>query len=306
MNPQNIIQEINFSEVNNTIEECQRLFHGRGHAYEGLEHINVDWLSPVILITIYQEVDEKWLCQLARELKENIPQCKSVQVQYRCRPRAPFQCILGDEIFETIVCENGLKYKILLGRSQNTGLFLDMRNGREWVRQNAAGKRVLNLFAYTCAFSVAALAGGAEAVVNVDNNKSVLSRGRENHRLNLHDMRDIRFEKVDIFKSYGRIRKYGPYDLLICDPPSFQVGSVDIKRDYRKIISRIPQWVNDGGKIMLCLNSPELNHDFLLDLVNESCSDCHFIESISPPAVYKEAMPGKGLKVVIFTYNSAG
>ena len=49
--------------------DCQRLFHGRGHGYENLSHVNVDWLSPVILITLYQAVDEDWLLAQAQALQ---------------------------------------------------------------------------------------------------------------------------------------------------------------------------------------------------------------------------------------------
>ncbi len=179
-----------------------------------------------------------------------------------------------------------------------------MRNGREWVRQHSEGKRVLNLFAYTCAFSVAAIAGGADYVLNVDMAKGALSKGRENHRLNDHDLGKVAFQGVDIFRSFSRIKKYGPYDLLICDPPAFQRGSVDVRRDYRKIIRRIPEFMNSGSELMLCLNAPELDEQFLHDVVAEECSGCRYIDRINPPDVYRESQQGKGLKTLIFTYES--
>jgi len=293
---------IDFPLLQNTIDQCQRLFHGRGHAYQGWEHINIDWLPPVVLITVYKEESKERLLDIADQLKVNIPASRSVQVQYRCRAKAPIELLLGDEVTETVTEELGLKYHIQLGQAQNIGLFLDIRNGREWVKQHSHNRRVLNLFAYTCAFSVAAIAGGASHVVNVDNNKGVLSRGRENHRLNSQDTKRVTFEGVNIFNSYSRIKKYAPYDLMICDPPSYQKGSVDIKRDYKKIISRIPQWMNPGSELVLCLNSPELTEQFLFDLVDEECPDCKFIKSIKPPVVFEEAEPGKGLKVLIYRY----
>ena len=285
------------------LAEVQRLFHGRGHAYANLSHVNVDWLSPVILITLYQEDDNSWLHKQVEELVALIPQCQSVQVQFRCRQLSPTECFYGENITNTQVAESELKYHIALGKAQNTGLFLDMRNGRDWVTEHAKGMNVLNLFAYTCAFSVAALAGGASQVVNVDLSKSSLSKGRDNHRLNNQDLSKVKFEGVDIFKSYGRLKKYGPYDLLICDPPSFQKGSVDIERDYQKIIKRIPQLVKADGLLMLCLNSPSLNEEFLLEEVARECPDCIFQEQLLPPSVYKEQYKGKGLKVLIFKYQ---
>lgn len=293
-----MIEHIQIENLN----ECQRLFHGRGHAYEGLAHVNVDWLSPVVLITLYQEVDEQWLVKNAQALADLVPQATSVQVQHRWQKFAPVEVLIGENIEHTVVIESELKYHIELGKAQNTGLFLDMKNGRDWVKAHSNGKNVLNLFSYTCAFSVAASAGGASQVVNVDLSKASLAKGRENHRLNKQVTENIVFQGVDIFKSYGRLKKYGPYDVLISDPPSFQKGSVNIERDYSKIIRRIPQLVKPGGKVMLCLNSPDLNEDFLFEQVETECPDCHFVERISPPAVFKEAHEGKGLKVFIFNY----
>lgn len=88
-----------------------------------------------------------------------------------------------------------------------------MANGHEWVRKHAQGRRVLNLFAYTCAFSVAALAGGAEHVLNIDISRAALSRGRDNHRLNQQDIKRVAFEGVDIFKSFPVLKNVG---LMIC------------------------------------------------------------------------------------------
>jgi 23S rRNA (cytosine1962-C5)-methyltransferase len=288
--------------------DAQRLFHGRGHAYPGLNHVNVDWFSPVVLITLYQAVDDAWLQIQARALKELIPACLSVQVQRRFEKGAPTEVVLGEDVTNTLVYEQGLKFSIEFGKAQNSGLFLDMANGRAWVREQAKDKNVLNLFAYTCAFSLAATQGGATQVVNIDLSKSSLSKGRENHQLNLLAKKEgkrVVFEGVDIFKSNSRIKKYGPYDLLVCDPPSFQKGSVNIERDYAKIIRRIPQWMNPGAKLMLCLNSPDLDDDFLKDEVERECPDCVFEYRLENPAVFKEAHQGKGLKVLIFSYQPA-
>ena len=92
--------------------DCQRLFHGRGHAYEGLSHINVDWLSPVILITLYQVVDEDWLLTQAKALQMLISDCRSVQVQRRYEKFSPTQVLLGEVIDNTVVTENDLSYHI--------------------------------------------------------------------------------------------------------------------------------------------------------------------------------------------------
>lgn len=285
-----------------SLDDCQRLFHGRGHAYPGLSHVNVDWLPPVVFITLYQAVETSWLVEQAQRLKNQIPQCTSVQVQHRYQSMAPTEVLLGETVTATQVSELGLKYHIEFGKAQNTGLFLDMKNGRQWVKQQAENSNVLNLFSYTCAFSVAALAGNAKQVVNIDLSKASLTKGRENHRLNNQNLQQVVFQGVDIFKSFGRIKKYGPYDLLICDPPSFQKGSVNIQRDYGKIIKRIPDFMSPKANLLLCLNSPELDEEFLKQQVNEYCPECRFVEKVTNPSVFKEAHQGKGLKVLLFQY----
>ena len=295
------LEFIDFSAV---AEDACRLFHGRGHSYAGFEHMNIDWLSPVALITLYKEEENDYLTLLAEALQAQLGErCKTVLVQFRCRERAPTSLFLGEECNRTEITENGMTFNLEFGRAQNTGLFLDMANGRQWVKEQSENANVLNLFSYTCAFSVAALAGGADKVMNVDLSRTSLTMGRDNHRSNGHDLKKVKFEGVDIFKSYGRLRKHGPYDLLISDPPSFQKGSVDIKRDYSKIIKRIPQLMKPSGKVMLCLNAPELGEQFLFDNVAEHCPDCVFQEQLTTPAVFKEAEAGKGLKVLIFTYS---
>jgi len=285
------------------LNHCQRIFHGRGHAYDGLSHVNVDWFSPVVLITLYEAVDSTWLNEQVEQLKALLPESRSIQVQHRYQKYAPIDIVWGEIITQLTTQEHGLNYHIQLGKSQNCGLFLDMANGRKWLIEQAKDKNVLNLFAYTCAFSVAALAGGAKQVVNIDMAKASLAKGRDNHKLNQQDMSKVKFEGVDIFKSYGRLKKYGPYDILVCDPPSFQKGSVDIKRDYKKIIKRIPQLMSENAELLLCLNSPDLDEEFLLAEVERECPDCRFQEKLANPAVFKEAEQGKGLKVLRFIYQ---
>lgn len=300
-----MIEYIDFnSQQHNGFEQSRRLFHGRGYAYPGFEHVSVDWIPPVAVITLYKEETHDWLQPVAQRLIDKLPDCRSVQVQYRCRPKAPFELLLGDEINTLVADVGGLKFNVQLGHSQNIGLFLDMANGWQWVRDHAADKRVLNLFSYTCAFSVAAISGGGSHVVNIDMSKAALSNGRENHRLNQQDTRKVTFHSVDIFKSFSRIKKHGPYDILICDPPSFQKGSVDISRDYKKIVRRIPELMRPGGQLMLCLNSPDLTDGFLFQMVEEECPECQFVEFIPPPEIFVEAMAGKGLKVLVFRYTT--
>ena len=279
--------------------QAQRLFHGRGHAYDGLKHIAVDWLPPVVLITLFSPEEQSELEKLSNYLLSEIPPCKSIQLQHRYTLSGPIETLKGEPISNLVIQENISKYKITLGKARNTGLFLDMKNGRRWVQDNAKNKRVLNLFAYTCGFSVTAIEGGATSVLNVDMSSAALSIGRENHRLNDHSLQNIRFEKLNIFKSFGRLKKRGPFDLLICDPPTLQKGSVDIKRDYPKIMRRLNEFMASEASLLLCLNAPELNIEFLIENMLKYAPDYIFIEIIKPPESFQEAQ-SKGLKILYF------
>lgn len=279
--------------------QAQRLFHGRGHAYPGLHHVTVDWLPPVVLISLFAPEPRDELDSLAETLLTLLPTCESLQLQHRYHLSGPVDVIHGESIEQITVLENNLRFHIQLGKSRNTGLFLDMRNGRQWVQQHCRDKRVLNLFAYTCGFSVTAVAGGARSVLNVDMSGSALSTGRKNHRLNQQSLETVNFEKLNIFKSFGRLKRRGPFDLLICDPPTLQKGSVDIARDYPKIMRRLDEFMAPGSTLLLCLNAPELAPEFMIEHMQQLAPHYQFVEQIPPPKVFIDS-EGEGMKVLAF------
>jgi 23S rRNA (cytosine1962-C5)-methyltransferase len=156
------------------------------------------------------------------------------------------------------------------------------------------------LFAYTCGFSIAAHAGKAKSILNIDMSRAALNVGRENHRLNKQSLKAVKFEKLNIFKSFSRLKKRGSFDLLICDPPTFQKGSVNIGRDYPKIIRRLDEFMAPKSSLLLCLNAPELGREFLLELMTELAPSYRLTEEIKPPKVYFDA-EDKGLTTLCFS-----
>lgn len=280
--------------------QAQRLFHGRGHAYKGLNHITIDWLPPVVLITLFTPEPAEKIEALADYLCKQIPSCQSVQLQHRHELLASTDIIKGESIQQLDIKQDDLQFTISLGRSRNTGLFLDMQTGRNWVQAHAHQQRVLNLFSYTCGFSVAAISGGARSVLNVDMSRAALNVGRDNHRLNKQALNTVNFEKLNIFKSFGRLKRRGPFDLLICDPPTFQKGSVDIIKDYPKILRRLDEFMAPKSTLMLCLNAPELDRNFLVNHMKVCAPRYTLTEEITPPKIYVEA-EGKGLTILCFT-----
>ncbi|MGF1748927.1 class I SAM-dependent methyltransferase [Vibrio cionasavignyae] len=300
-----------FEEVTSQLtlapNEVRRLFHGRGKRWPGLEQLTCDWVNNQLLVNVFKEVDESFINALTDGLEQIVNselwQAKAgqcVAIQHRYLDGAPMSVVWGELDTRPVVMESDCKYQLDIGRNQNFGLFLDMRLGRDWVKANAEGKRVLNLFAYTCGFSVAAMEGGATQVVNVDMARSSLNKGRENHRANGHDLSNVTFLGYDIFKSWGKIKKCGPYELVIIDPPSFQKGSFALTKDYKKILRRLPELMTESGEVIACVNSPVVTPDFLIDSMKEEAPGLQFVERLENPPEFADIDPDASLKVLLF------
>lgn len=214
---------------------------------------------------------------------------------------------------EMTLREEGLSYLMHPARGQNLGFFPDMIQGRRrvaaYVRESSSPPRVLNLFSYTCSFSVAALSAGAARVDNWDMNRNSLAVGRRNHRLNGLEGREKRdrYFGCDIFKSFGKLRKNGPYDLLILDPPPHQGGSFSYRKDYPKLIGRLGQWLRPGGAALLCLNAADCGWEEFREMIAEALTGGFARwEALPPPAAYVGRFPDRGLKCYFLTDWDAG
>jgi len=121
-----------------------------------------------------------------------------------------------------VVSENGMRLSANLEAGQKTGLFLDHRENRAFVRALAQGRECLNLFSYTGAFSVALALGGAKHVTSVDVATGALDAARENFALNRLAPEEHAFVAADVFRYLEAARAEGRrFDLVVCDPPSF-------------------------------------------------------------------------------------
>lgn len=127
-----------------------------------------------------------------------------------------------------IATERGLKFEIGVDPAHDFGIYLDAAKARLFVREAARGQRVLNLFSYTGAFGVAAAAGGAADVANVDPNRDYLAWSLRNAALNGVKMRVLPDTAQDHLAKHlrrlARNPEHASYDLVIVDPPAFGVG----------------------------------------------------------------------------------
>lgn len=287
-------------EKNITKIESGALLFGKGGFYgDDLKNISIEFYSPLAFIVLYQEESENFINLLAQNLLSQ-PKIEGIIIQNRFKRPYSLVGIWGNVPEKHIARENGLSYHLsTLTNAQNIGFFPDIKEGRAWTQRNSKGKRVLNLFAYTCAFSVAALEGGAEFVLNADMNKNSLNIGRENHKLNNHDLKKVEFFGHNILKSIGKLMKKGPYDLVIIDPPPNQKGSFKLERDYPKIVRRLPEMMRPGGEILSCLNSSFHSRLWFKNMLKETIPGLKIKEELPNAADYPETEPDKGLKIVV-------
>lgn len=187
-----------------------------------------------------------WLKKLSQEGKE-----------------APF-CVAGEAPERFAVSENGLRLEIQPGAGYSCGLFIDQRDNRQRVRQTVRpGQRVLNLFSYTCSFSVAAAAGGA-VTTSVDLNAGYLEWGKRNFLLNGLLPDDHFWVKGDSFDWLAAFAKKGRrFDGVILDPPTFSRGGKKkavfrVERDYAELTALAAAVIEPGGWLLASANTHRL------------------------------------------------
>jgi 23S rRNA (cytosine1962-C5)-methyltransferase len=299
---------MNIEDVKNLIEknsqnltdEFKRVFHGRGGLYDGFKHLTVDSIDKVLSVALYfEEENENELLEMLKEFVNDSIHTTLI-VQRRYLKGSPSEVLMGELPDEVFAYENGMKFKLNLLSNKNNGYFPDMKNGREFVKENAKGKNVLNLFSYTCAFSIAAKMGEAKTVSNIDMSKGALSTGRQNHHLNELETRGVSFLPYNILKSFSRIKKKGPYDLIIIDPPTFQKGSFEATKDYRKLIMKLPQIASQDCTLLACLNSPDLDEDFIKNLIKELAPSFKFSHRLKNVEEFLSSDETRSLKNLVF------
>jgi 23S rRNA (cytosine1962-C5)-methyltransferase len=282
-------------------EEFRRLFHGRGNYYGSYNYLTVDSIDDILFVCFFEEVSKEIEEELLGLFKQIFSknEYKSLVLQRRYLPKSPNEVLEGELNEDINVIENSLKYKISF-TNKNIGLFPDMKAGRKFIQDISKDKNVLNLFSYTCAFSVCAIKGGAKQVVNIDMAKGALSIGRENHRINNLDTKKVKFLPHNILKSWNCIKKDGPYDIIIIDPPSFQKGSFTATNDYLKIIKRLDSLASKDCIVLSCLNAPELDTKFIKDIFEENASEFVFEQRLDNLSTFPTNNEEKTLKNLIF------
>ena len=183
-----------------------------------------------------------------------------------------------------IVHEHGRRFWVNLEKYLDTGLFLDHRNTRQRVGEMAAGKRFLNLFAYTGSFSVYAATGGAAASETVDLSNTYLDWARRNFELNGIDEARHQIVRADVFQYLQAAAQAGKtFDLIVMDPPSFSnskkmLDILDIQRDHMRLIDGAMALLASDGLLFFSNNL----RSFALD---EAVTQKYAVKEISKQSV---------------------
>lgn len=197
---------------------------------------------------------------------------------------APMEIALGTrEDAVGIVREGRARFHVDLLDTVNPGLFLDMRHVRLEVEdrfralsgaaQSGEGPRFLNLFSYTCSFSVHARLGGAAVATNADISGKILDKGRENYALNGLDLRPGEFFRGNALEYVRWACKKGlRFDGIVLDPPSFarfKGFNFNVREHLMPLVSECAQILNPHGFFMVSSNYSE----FVLDAFSRDVLD---------------------------------
>ncbi|HEY6062630.1 MAG TPA: class I SAM-dependent methyltransferase [Chitinophagaceae bacterium] len=209
-----------------------------------------------------EEEHEDWI-EKSMEIMTEVLSASKENIFLKLRQRKPGRLgqyqKYGEIKHEFIIEENQLKFIVNLSDYLDTGLFLDHRITRQMVKEQSAGKKVLNLFAYTGSFSVYAAAGGADEVISVDLSNTYLKWAQKNMRLNdFTDSLKYSFIQADA-KRYLKTITPAYFDIIILDPPTFSNSKrmedfLEIQRDHVELINDCLSGLKPGGVLFFSTN----------------------------------------------------
>ncbi|MEC7525373.1 MAG: class I SAM-dependent rRNA methyltransferase [Myxococcota bacterium] len=239
-----------------------RLLHGEGDRLGGAV---CDVYDGVGVLRLDGAATERWVDAIARALIEE-GRLDALLVKRGRRGDTSVEVIHGEVPDAPIpVEEHGMRLLVDVHRGQKTGLFLDHRESRRWVRQAAEGMRVLNLYGYTGGFSIAAGLGGARAVETVDVADAALEFARRSWAQNglPPGQHETFTEDVPQFLERARAKRR-TWDLIVSDPPSFAPKKEARKaalRAYRALHRSCLRMIDDGGLYLAASCSSQIDRE---------------------------------------------
>ncbi len=259
-------------------DTAQRLFAG---FYEGCPSLVADRYGRTLVLFDYGKPPRgsDILTQAQDFYLKRLPwlTCVIQKRRHTADPQARRGVITFGEAPAQQIVEQGVWYALDLRLNQDASFYLDTRHLRAWLRENAAGWRVLNTFAYTGSLGVAALAGGARQVIQSDRSKKFLALARQSAMRSRLDLGRMKLHAADFFTEVARLKRSGDlFDCVILDPPFFSStdrGRVDLLRESTRLINKVRPLIADGGCLVAINNSLFLSGADYLASLEALCAD---------------------------------
>jgi 23S rRNA (cytosine1962-C5)-methyltransferase len=266
----------NHADLSDT--NAYRLVNGEG---DGMPGLTVDSYGDYLMVQIYCTGWRRYLKLVTQALEELLspagiyektrPQ-KTRELESEGDAKKYGRLLAGVAAPEpTLVLENGLNFQVSLEHGLNTGLFLDQRNNRRDLMVRVKGKRLLNLFSYTGAFSVAAAAAGASQVTSVDASSGYMEIARANFSANRLNPKRHEFLVGDCLAVLEEMSRQGTlFDIIVMDPPSFSTTSKSrftTRGGTSDLVASALKLLRDGGLLIASSNHQKVDlADYLKEL----------------------------------------
>ena len=267
------------SELDSSHETALRLFNG---FTEGIPDLVIDLYASTVVFHNYAGDAEAGM-ESVREAKDflltrcNWLRAGIVKTRNGKTQEEKRGVFLFGNSADTRIKEHGVWYALDLTMHRDASFYLDTSLLRTWLTENMRGKTSLNTFAYTCSFGVAALAGGASRVVQVDRNRRFLDLAKKSYELNGFQINAKDLVAQDFFPSVSRFKhSKQSFDCVILDPPFFSStskGKVDQEQESARLINKVRPLVNDGGYLVTINNAVYVSGKDYIQTLETLCED---------------------------------
>ncbi|MGH8017236.1 MAG: class I SAM-dependent methyltransferase [Opitutaceae bacterium] len=277
------------SLFDDTHESAFRLFNG---FLEGEPGLAIDVYAATAVLHDYggeSEAADSLIRDAVSALRARLPWLRAAVLKTRAgaTPEARRGNLIFGDAPDARISEHGISYAVNLTMNRDASFYLDTRNLRRWTLENLGGKSVLNTFACTGSLGVAAAAGGASEVVQLDLNRRFLEMARESLRLNNLPEASHGLLAGDFFSHVARLKRTGRrFDCVFLDPPFFATsarGVIDLASNSARLINKVRPLINDGGHLVAVNNALFVSGRDFLDTLQRLCAGGHLaIEELIP------------------------
>jgi 23S rRNA (cytosine1962-C5)-methyltransferase len=268
-------------------EGALRLFNG---FTEGYPELSVECFGRTLLLYDYREQPQpagELFSTICAFYRQELPwlSCGLLKTRAASEPLQRNGRLLFGDTPARRIREHGVSYALDLALNRDASFYLDTRSLRAWLLEHMNGKRVLNCFAYTGSLGVAAQAGGAAQVVQLDRSRTFLNLAKTSYTLNGLPIIKADFRSLDFFAAAAQLRRSNAqFDCVILDPPFFSQtsgGRVDLVHETARLINKARPLVADNGWLVAINNALFVPGATYLASLEQLCADSYMqIEQI--------------------------